>query len=207
MIRLVLIRHGQTKWNMEERYQGQSDIALSEEGMKQAKKLAEHFPAERLDAIYASDLQRATKTAEIIARPFGLSVQCEEAFRELSFGAWEGLTYEEIVQRWPKALENFFQHPDMLQIPQGETFRQVQDRAMNRLNAILQEEGAEEKTIAIVAHGAILRTILTAQLCIPLRCVWRIRQFNTAVNIVRYDDFVPTVELMNGTAHLQMDSE
>ena len=203
MIRLILIRHGQTKWNVGGRYQGQSDIALNEEGIKQARQLAAHFPVSQLDAIYASDLQRAAKTAEILAKRFGISVQEESAFRELSFGDWEGLTYEEIIKQWPEAIEKFFKAPDTLHIPNGETFVQVQQRAMKRLHEILQENRMGDRTIAIVAHGAILRTILTAQLHIPLRYVWRIRQFNTAVNIVRYDEDLPTVELLNSTAHIQ----
>jgi alpha-ribazole phosphatase len=100
----VLIRHGQTAWNKSGKYQGQSDVALSEEGLEQARCLAEHFPVEKLDAVYASDLSRAMVTAETVAQKFGLEVRPEAAFRELSFGKWEGLTYAEIVAGWPEAM-------------------------------------------------------------------------------------------------------
>ena len=201
MTKVIFIRHGQTEWNVTGRYQGQSDVQLSEEGRQQAVKLAENFPVEKVDAIYASDLQRAMVTAETIAKRFGLSVQAEPAFRELSFGDWEGLTYQQIVDKWEDAMANFLQHPDILEIPGGESFPAVQQRAVTRLNELIEKH--DEQTIVIVAHGAVLRTMLAAALHMPLQYLWSIRQFNTAVNIVRYDaDANPTVELLNSTAHL-----
>ena len=199
MTKVIFIRHGQTEWNVTGRYQGQSDVQLSEEGRQQAVKLAENFPVDRVDAIYASDLQRAMVTAETIAKQFGLSVQAE--FRELSFGDWEGLTYQQIVDKWEDAMANFLQHPDILEIPGGESFPAVQKRAVTRLNELVKEHDGQ--TIVVVAHGAVLRTLLAAALHMPLQYLWSIRQFNTAVNIVRYDAGAnPTVELLNSTAHL-----
>lgn len=201
MTKVIFIRHGQTEWNVTGRYQGQSDVKLTEEGRKQAEKLADNFPVAKVDAIYASDLCRAMVTAETIAKKFGLKVQAEPAFRELSFGDWEGLTYQQIVDKWEEAMANFLQHPDILEIPGGESFPAVQQRAMKRLNELIEKHDGQ--TIVVVAHGAVLRTMLTAALHMPLQYLWSIRQFNTAVNIVRYDsDANPTVELLNSTAHL-----
>jgi len=201
LTKVIFIRHGQTEWNVTGRYQGQSDVKLTEEGKKQAEKLADNFPVAKVDAIYASDLCRAMVTAETIAKKFGLKVQAEPAFRELSFGDWEGLTYQQIVDKWEEAMANFLQHPDILEIPGGESFPAVQQRAMKRLNELIEKHDGQ--TIVVVAHGAVLRTMLTAALHMPLQYLWSIRQFNTAVNIVRYDaDANPTVELLNSTAHL-----
>ncbi len=201
MTKVIFIRHGQTEWNVTGRYQGQSDVKLTEEGRAQAAKLAENFPVDQIDAIYASDLCRAMVTAETIAERFGLEVQAEPAFRELSFGDWEGLTYQQIVAKWEDAMANFMQHPDILEIPGGESFPAVQQRAMARLRELITKH--EGETIVVVAHGAVLRTMLTAALHMPLQYLWSIRQFNTAVNIVRYDEGAnPTVELLNSTAHL-----
>ena len=205
MTRLVLIRHGQTAWNKSGKYQGQSDVALSEEGLEQARCLAEHFPVEKLDAVYASDLSRAMVTAETVAQKFGLEVRPEPAFRELSFGKWEGLTYAEIVAGWPEAMANFLTHPDIMEIPQGESFPQVQQRAMTRLKEIVAEHEPHDHIVGIFAHGAVLRTILTGIMQMPLSQVWTLSQYNTAVNIVRFDEGRPTVELLNSTAHLAME--
>ena len=201
MTKVVFIRHGQTEWNVNGRYQGQSDVPLSPAGEEQARLLAAHFPVGHIDAVYASDLKRAMFTAQAVADKFGLPVQQEPAFRELCFGDWEGLTYEEITSQWADAMTNFMNHPDIMEIPNGETFPEVQARAMKRLNEIIALH--EGQTIAITAHGAVLRTILTAALHMPLQYLWSIRQFNTAINIVRYDrEANPTVELLNGNAHL-----
>ena len=206
MTKVIFVRHGQTEWNVNGRYQGQSDVQLTVAGKEQAAKLAENFPVKKIDAIYASDLQRAMVTAETIAARFGLTVQAEPAFREISFGEWEGLTYEQIVAKWPEAMGNFLQHPDILEIPEGENFPSVQKRASARLEELVAKH--EGQTIVIVAHGAVLRTLLTAALHMPLQYLWSIRQFNTAVNIVRYDaDAAPTVELLNSTAHLGSEQQ
>lgn len=201
MVKIVFIRHGETEWNADGRYQGQSDVALSDTGRAQAALLAEHFPVGKIDAIYSSDLVRAFDTARAVAGRFGLPVHRESAFREISFGDWEGLTYAQIVAKWPEAMNHFLQRPDLLDIPHGESFAEVQRRAVKRLNELIQEH--DGKTVAVTAHGAVLRTLLTAALHMPLRYVWSIRQFNTAVNIVRYDSEADaTVELINSTAHL-----
>ena len=201
MTKVIFIRHGQTEWNVTGRYQGQSDVQLTAEGRRQAEKLAADFPVDTVDAVYASDLQRAMDTAETIAQKFGLSVQAEPAFREVSFGKWEGLTYQQIVAEWEEGMTNFFQHPDILEIPGGETFPAVQKRATDKLQELVKKHDGQ--TIVVVAHGAVLRTMLTAALHMPLQYLWSIRQFNTAVNIVRYDEGAnATVELLNSTAHL-----
>lgn len=205
MTRVVFIRHGQTEWNKSGRYQGQSDVALSEEGIGQARCLAEHFPLDRLDCAYSSDLQRSMATAEIVAGRFGLAVQKEPSFRELSFGDWEGLTYQEIVSGWPEAMTNFLTHPDIMEIPHGETFAQVRERAMQRLWEIVAEHESRDHVVGIFAHGAVLRTMLTALMQMPLSNVWTLSQYNTAVSIVRFDEGRPTVELLNSTAHLALE--
>ncbi len=200
MTKLILVRHGQTDWNKEGRFQGQSDVALSEEGIRQAEDLAAHFPVDSVDAVYSSDLIRARRTAEIIANRFGLRVEAKQSLREINFGDWEGLTYDEIILNWPEALSNFLQHPDILEVPNGETFPQVRKRAMDAIGDILEEQ--DGKSVVLTAHGGILRSILTAVLHMPLQYLWSIRQFNTAVSIVRYDEGNWTIELMNSTAHL-----
>jgi len=201
MTRVVLIRHGQTEWNKSGRYQGQSNVPLSERGKLQAKILAERFPLPSVDVIYTSDLCRARETAEEVGRHFNVPVHPDSHFRELSFGDWEGLTYDQIVAEWPDAIETFFKRPDELQIPHGETFQQVQSRALGRLEELLKEH--EGKTIVITAHGAVLRSVIAGVLHMPLRYVWTIRQFNTAVSILRFDPGVyPSIELLNSVEHL-----
>ena len=203
-MKLLLIRHGQTDWNLLGKYQGQTDIALSGEGIRQADLLAQNFPVDTLDIIYTSDLQRAFMTAERLAEKFSAPLYADKALRELNFGAWEGLTYQEIAERWPQEVKNLFGAPEKLQIPEGETFLMLQRRAMNKIHEIRAEN--EGKNVAVVAHGAISKAILTALLHIPLHYVWMLRQDNTAVNILRFDDEFVSVELLNGISHLDRPS-
>lgn len=204
MMKLLLIRHGQTDWNLLGKYQGQTDIALSGEGIRQVDLLAQNFPVDTLDIIYTSDLQRAVMTAERLAEKFSAPLYADKALRELNFGAWEGLTYQEIAERWPQEVKNLFGAPEKLQIPEGETFLMLQRRAMNKIHEIRAEN--EGKNVAVVAHGAISKAILTALLHIPLHYVWTLRQDNTAVNILRFDDEFVSVELLNGISHLDRPS-
>lgn len=200
MTRVILIRHGLTEWNNAGRYQGQSNTDLSKEGYNQAKLLAENFPVENVDCIYSSDLKRAFATAEAIARKFEFKVITDRAFRELDFGDWEGLTYEEINKVWPEEISNFFGAPENLSIPNGETFTQLAERSINRLKEIIAENIG--KTVVVVAHGAVIRSMLATLMHIPLRYLWSLRQDNTAVNVLRFDGDYIMVETINNTAHL-----
>ncbi|MBQ7514827.1 MAG: alpha-ribazole phosphatase [Schwartzia sp.] len=200
MIRLFFVRHGETEWNTTGKYQGQSDIALSDKGRRQAEALAAHFPAETLDAVYTSDLKRARVTAEILVNRFGCPLFPDKALQEIHFGDWEGHTYEEIVSKWPEQGANFFRAPEKLIVPHGESFPLLQERAMQKVQAIISEN--EGNNVAVVAHGAIIRTILATLMHIPLHYLWSIRQDNTAVSILRIDGEFTTIELINSTAHL-----
>lgn len=201
MVKLLLIRHGQTEWNITGRYQGQSDVELSEDGKEQARQLAKNFAYGNVDAVYSSPLKRAMFTAKAVADKFGLEVIPEESFKEINFGDWEGCHYTEIQDRWPEEFNLLFNGADVLQIPGGESFPELQKRAMKKIHELVEKH--EGKTIAIVAHGAIIRAILTAVLGMPVKNVWKIRQDNTAVNLVRYDGDMVNVELMNSTFHLE----
>jgi alpha-ribazole phosphatase len=201
MTRLIIVRHGQTLWNLERKYQGHSDIALTEKGLKQAEAVAVRLAAEPVNAVYASDLSRAFKTAECIADKHNLKVGLVPALREIKFGDWEGLTYEEITARWPGLLGKLWSTPDELEIPGGESFHQLKERAFDAIKKIVAAH--PEQTVVVVAHGGTIGTILCAILNIHLNHVWSIRQDNTAVNIIEYFEGRPTICLLNCIRHLQ----
>jgi probable phosphoglycerate mutase len=154
---LVLVRHGETDWNRDGRIQGQTDVPLNERGRDQARQLADTLAGSRFDAVYASNLARARETAEIVAARVGLPVIVDEDLRELDFGAWEGLTGDEIRARWPEAFERWAS-VGLERYDGGESHEQLSTRvlaATRRLAAIHQ--GGE---ILLVAHGGPLRAIL-----------------------------------------------
>ena len=201
MTRLIVVRHGQTLWNLERKYQGHSDIALTDKGIKQAEAVAARLAEEKIDAVYASDLSRAFKTAACIADKHGLTVQVVPALREIKFGDWEGLTYEQISEQWPGLLGKLWTTPDELQIPGGESFQQLKERAYTAIEKIVAAH--PDQTVVVVAHGGTIGTILCAMLDIHLNHVWSIRQDNTAVNIIEYYEGRPTITLLNCARHLE----
>ena len=202
--KIILIRHGQTTWNIEGRFQGQSDTELIPDGIKQAQLLADKFPLPALDAVYCSDLKRTKCTAKIIADKFNLPLNSTKDLREMSFGQWEGILFDEINKKWPNAINKFFDNPMSINIPGGETFQQVQDRGMRAMHRIIGENLG--RSIAIVAHGAINRAILSCAVHIPLEYIWSVSQSNTAYNILSYDDEYKKfyVQTINNTSHLIM---
>lgn len=204
MLKIIFIRHGKTLWNSSGRFQGQSNTQLSEEGIIQAQKLAENFPVEHIDAVYSSPLDRAFITGKIIADKFHVPITADKRLCEISFGAWEGLTYNEIHAKWPAEIEMLFSHPDETAIPQGEKFTDVQKRAVEALNDIIAQNTVsdENKTVVITAHGGILRALLSHILHMPLRYIWSLRQDNTAISIITYYGEKCNIELINSTAHL-----
>jgi len=159
MTRFCLIRHGQTDWNLEGRYQGQSDIPLNSTGIKQARLVAEILRNEQFDAVYSSDLLRALKTAEIITEYHdSLKINTDPRLREVNQGEWEGLTRDAIQDRYPKIWEALLKKPVSVRPPGGETVVEVQNRVTAALNNIstLYPDG----NILVVSHGLALATII-----------------------------------------------
>lgn len=203
MVEIILVRHGLTLWNRAARIQGISDVELSDEGLRQAKLLAEKFPFDSVDAIYSSDLSRAKTTAQFIADKFNLPVQTDADFREVNFGCWEGKTFSELEKIDAERLKIFHKSPEKLLLEGAETFQQAQVRAMNAIKKLVARHESENfSRIVVVTHGCIIRTIISGILEVPLKNLWRIRQFNTGVTAIHtYDDYF-TLSLFNSTAHL-----
>lgn len=200
MSTIYLVRHGQTLWNADMRFQGTSDIQLSDLGVRQAEMLADRFKDIKLDAIYSSDLNRAFNTAKIVAQKHELQVVAKEKLREICFGAWEGLNREQIEKKWPGKLKEFFENPLSRCIPEGENFSDVQQRAYKCFDEIINSH--KKSKLLIVAHGGTINTILAEILKMDLSAVWNLKQENTAVNIINIYDKRKIVSLANDTRHL-----
>jgi alpha-ribazole phosphatase len=200
-IKLILIRHGETLWAKENRYQGHTDVELSERGRKQVKLLAKRLAKEKITAIYASDLQRASETAKAIAKFHSLKVKETPLLREISFGDWEGLKFEEIeardkelVKKWKNDLPNF-------RPPQGESLPELKARAEKFLQKILKRHKGEN--IIVVSHGGFIRIILCSLFNLDFsKFFWRIKQDLGAINIIEFFEGEPVISLLNDTCHL-----
>lgn len=148
IVRLVLWRHGQTTYNAERRFQGQSDVPLNAAGLQQAEHAAPHLAAMRPAAIFSSDLSRAAQTAAVLARLTGLPVQLDKDLRERAGGSWEGLTADEIRELYPRAYAAW-------EPPDGETVAAVADRASLAMERIADRLPGGSLAV-VVAHGGAL---------------------------------------------------
>lgn len=199
--KLFLVRHGETIWNKELKYQGHTDTPLSEEGLRQAELVAARLAGEKIDTVYASDLSRAMITAEMIASRHGLTVGAETDLREIKFGHWEGLTYDRIVDGWSDEMSRLYTNTDEVRIPGGETFHELKARATGAITRLVEKHRGQN--IVVVSHGGTIRTIICAILDIHLNHVWDIRQDNTAVNIIEFYKHRTLVTLVNDAHHLR----
>ena len=148
--RLVLIRHGETDWNVEGRYQGQADPPLNARGLEQARKLARALQDVGIDVIYSSPLRRAWQTASVIARALGVPLYAEPRLMEIHQGDWEGRLRAEIASRYPDLFRRWLTEPWEVTPPGGEHLRDVQRRVYAAVDDILARHRGQ--TIALVTH-------------------------------------------------------
>lgn len=166
-MRILLLRHGATDWNVQGRCQGASDIELNETGLRQAEEAATALSTEAIDAVYSSNLKRARQTARLVSLPHNLAVTIEDGMRELDHGALEGLTFDEIKQRYPEFISKWRSEPAELQIPGGERLIEVARRAWDGLNRIVQRH-SDGQTVVVVSHNFPILSILCRVTDTPL---------------------------------------
>ena len=154
------------------------------------------FRASGLQAVYASNLSRAVRSAGIIAEPYSLKPVEITDLRERSFGLWEGMTFTEIKEKYPEEFEAWANDPLRYSPIKGESTIDVKDRIVPTLTKILDSHKGDN--IAVVAHGGVNRIILCHVLGIPLENIFRIEQDYAAVNIIEFWDKYPVVKLING---------
>jgi len=183
---IYLIRHGETEWNKIHRFQGYNkDIELNDAGRRQARMLQQAMADISFDRIVASDLLRARETAEILNESHGLKIELDSGLREMNFGCWEGLNFEQVKEMYPKEAEIWQTEPEALKIPGGETFEELFDRVWHRF--VYWTHKQDYQNLAIVCHGGTCAALITGVLNAPIGAMWQYLQGNTAVNIVEMD--------------------
>jgi broad specificity phosphatase PhoE len=159
MTRLILIRHGETDWNTEGRWQGQADVALNATGLIQAQEMARALEPAGIAAIYSSDLQRARQTAQALADVNGLPVHQDSRLREIHQGEWQGLLFSDIEASYAQAYQDRKQDPLSFAPPGGETAAQVRQRVVSAARDIVRWHPGE--IVAVVSHGFALAVLIT----------------------------------------------
>jgi broad specificity phosphatase PhoE len=169
-VRILLARHGETVFNVEARWQGQSDSPLNDRGVAQARELGRALADEAIAATYSSDLGRAMATAREVAEPHGLTIQAEPNLREIHVGGWTGLNGEEIDARYPGQRKIWSTSPATLHLPDGETLHSVQRRALTFFAERMSRHAGQ--TVVVIGHGALNQAILIAAMGRPVEDLW-----------------------------------
>jgi broad specificity phosphatase PhoE len=157
---LICVRHGRTAWNAARRFQGQTDIPLDDEGLAQAQALAAHLRDERFDFAFASDLNRARTTAETILGRRTVALELSPELREMHFGLWEGLTWDEIIARWPKLNVSGEKVPMHYTAEGGESWEALCSRVDAALRAATARMGANDRALIVSHAGVMHATVL-----------------------------------------------
>jgi broad specificity phosphatase PhoE len=199
MLHLILVRHGETEWNVQRRYQGQFNVPLSSVGRQQAERIAERLASQKIDAVYASDLERASETAAIIAAKHNLAVASEPRLRELKFGVLEGLTFDEAQIQYPEMITAWLK--DFNQPPQGaETIDLFNARIISLLDELKQKH--DEETLLLVGHGGSLSELVRVVLGLSREKRWYLEMENASLSEVSIAEDYVSLKRLNDTGHL-----
>ncbi len=200
--RLFLLRHGETDWSRERRFAGWRDVALSADGRRQCEAAAQALASAAVACAYASPLERARFSAEVIARPHGLAVSIEPAFKEMGFGRWEGLTRDEVAVTFPAEHELWRTAPERFTAPGGESLAAVAERVrlgLGELQALHQGE-----TVVLVTHAIVARLIVLQALGLGPDRLWAVDAAPAGISELEYRDDWVTVHRMNTVSHLEV---
>ncbi len=204
MTELVVIRHGETDWNRQQRFQGHLDVPLNAMGQAQAEALAARRAAEaalQADLFVSSDLQRARQTAAPLGRAWGREPQLAAALREQSFGEWEGLDGPSIRARWPAFWDRWLEHRADEGAPGGETPRQFHTRVLAAVKALAEAAGPGRRVV-IVTHGGVLDMLWRTAHGEPLDGLRRCEIPNAGLNRLRWQGGTLHVEGWADASHL-----
>jgi broad specificity phosphatase PhoE len=201
MTRIILVRHGQTEWNRVERFRGLKDIELDETGHRQAQAIADRLHRWEIHAIYSSPLKRAFQTAQPIAEAKGLEVQPLQGLNDIDYGAWTGLSPEEVATEYGVLYQILLDNPHLAQLPDGESLDQVRIRAVDALKRICLRQ--QSGTVVLVSHQVVNRVLLCAILGLSNASFWQIAQDNAAINIFEAQGGKYRLLLLNDTCHLE----
>jgi len=200
MAKLLLVRHGQTDFNSGFKFVGSTDSDLNATGRRQIEKLGERLVKEELTAIYSSDLARARHSAEILRAGRNIPVNSVPELREMDYGQAEGLTFQEIDQRYPKIAALMKKSDSRVAFPDGEGFKDVEARIQKFTGELKQY--SPRQTVLIVTHGGPLRMLTCLLLAASLDIWWKLRIDNASLNIVKTYEEMAILNLLNDTSHL-----
>ena len=208
-IRMLLVRHGETQWNREKRFQGQIDVPLNPHGQEQGRKTAQFLQEVPIDRAVTSPLLRPKETAELILEKHpDVTLELSENLKEISHGLWEGKLESEIALDYATELDQWKRSPHVVQMPEGENLQQVWERAIAAWQEILEStpiQPGKVTTVMVVAHDAINKAILCHLADWGPEQFWVFKQGNGAVSVIDYAKGAqgrPLIQALNITSHV-----
>jgi broad specificity phosphatase PhoE len=201
-MRLIMIRHGETDWNVTLRYQGHGGVPLNENGREQARRAGARLARYNIAALYTSDITRAAETAAIVGEIIGHAPQPMHELREINVGQWEGLTPEELYRRYPDHMQAFERDPARTVRLGGESYAQLQERALVALNTIHAAHAHDEIVVA-TSHGGTIRALLCHIIGLDLANFGRIWLDNGSLTELRHGSHGWRLVRLNDAAHLE----
>jgi len=197
------VRHGETEWNKAsaERFRGREDIELNEIGVRQAKAAADRIASWQVSAFYSSPLKRAMATAEILASPFGMPVEPQEGLVDINYGRWQGLSHQEVSERYVQLYRQWLERPHEVVFPAGESLQDVRDRATAALEEVLAQH--EGETVALVSHQVVCKVLICSLLGLDNSHFWQVQQDVCAINVFEARNERLMVTAINDTCHLE----
>ncbi len=203
--RVFLVRHGETNWNKEGRFQGQIDIPLNHNGKDQAAKTSKYLAKVKFNKAFSSSMERPYETAQIILKNIPtLKITKLDKLVEISHGLWEGKLENEIKEEWPDLLKNWHQKPEEVIMPEGESIKAVSERSIKAWEDICSLQNKNDLTL-LVAHDAVNKTLICNLLGIDFSNIWMIKQGNggiTIIDIFDDPDKDHVISALNITTHL-----
>lgn len=195
MTRVWLIRHGEPAAEARHRCYGSLDVGLSQKGQEQMEHVAEYLKSEPIAYVYSSPRSRAQQGARTLASSVSQPVEVVEDLREIDFGDFEGLSYDEIAIRYPDLYRKWMEEPTEALFPNGESFPEMRTRVLKAFEAI--QCAHDGQTLAVVSHGGVNRIVLADALQIPDKCIFRLAQDYGAINLLAFMHGLPVVQLLN----------
>ena len=195
--RIYLIRHGQVVGHEKRSYNGHADVGLTEHGVSQYYQLRDRLADRGITACYSSDLSRCAIGARIICEPLGITAKLKPELRELNIGLWEGMTWDEIIARYPAEWQARLADIVNYRGTGGESLQEMADRAIPAFKGIISAHPGEN--VLVVGHGGMNRTLLLDTIGAPLAKLFNIEQQYGCLNIIDcYSDGKRVVNLLNG---------
>ncbi|MBA7660482.1 Phosphoserine phosphatase 1 [subsurface metagenome] len=200
MTQIILARHGETQWNVEEVFRGRIDIELNETGIKQAELLAEYLSGIKIDAVYSSPLRRALKTAEMIASYHKLDVEIAPGLVDFDYGEWQSLAHQQVRDRYKELYAEWINSPDRVKMPDGESLNDVRERAMGVVSDVIAKY---EGTVVLVSHRVVNKVLICALLGLDNSHFWNIKQDTCGITTFTYQNGRFILIKHNDTSYLK----